>query len=178
MEIIKPSQVLSPETVRVLRNNTRNPLVNDLVPFIEFWDAEKTIGEFRKYYSLSWKLPASAKDSISANFDNLVNDSLALPDMLVELVSAGNDGLYALSAFGGCLFYLRQAFLDETLLNCAKFEPLPCSDFCSTIQNSYMILDAAALENLEILENNRNGGPTGYVQVTTFNRLRKLSLQS
>ncbi|XP_038987619.1 DNA mismatch repair protein MSH6 isoform X2 [Phoenix dactylifera] len=161
VEIIKPSKVLSPETERVLRNNTRNPLVNDLVPFTEFWDAEKAIGEVRKYYSLSRKLPASANDSISANFENPASDSLALPYVFAELVSAGDDGLYALSAFGGCLFYLRQAFLDETLLNCAKFEPLPCSGFFSTIQNSYMILDAAALENLEILENNRNGGPSG-----------------
>lgn len=161
VEIIKPSKVLSPETERVLRNNTRNPLINDLVPSTEFWDAEKTTSEIRKYYSLSRKLAASANDSFLANLDNLVNGSGGLPDVLTELMSAGNDGLYALSALGGCLFYLRQAFLDEALLKCAKFESLPCSGFFSTLWNPYMILDSAALENLEILENNRNGGPSG-----------------
>ncbi|KAL2556503.1 DNA mismatch repair protein [Forsythia ovata] len=45
-----------------------------------------------------------------------------LPGILCELVNAGEDGSYALSVLGGTLFYLKQAFLDETLLGFANFE--------------------------------------------------------
>ncbi|CAL9753886.1 unnamed protein product [Musa acuminata subsp. burmannicoides] len=159
VEVIKPSKALSPETERVIKNNTRNPLVNNLLPFDEFWDAERTINEIRKYYSLSEHYLAAQNGCTSA--DNAGNCPVDLPDVLTELVNAGIDGSYALSALGGCLFYLRQAFLDEKLIKCAKFERLPCSGFFNNLQKPYMILDAAALENLEILENNRSGGLSG-----------------
>lgn len=158
VEVIKPSKMLSPETERVLKNNTRNPLFNDLIPNVEFWDAEKTIAEICKYYRQS-------NSDISTDIDNVRNDSVTLPLVLNELVSAGTGGSCALSALGGCLFYLRQAFLGDALLKCAEFEPLPCSGHDRTLQKPYMILDAAALENLEILENIKNGGPSGYFEV-------------
>ncbi|OAY70755.1 DNA mismatch repair protein MSH6, partial [Ananas comosus] len=154
VEVIKPSKLLSPETERVLKNNTRNPLFNDLIPNVEFWDAEKTIAEICKYYCQS-------NSDISTDIDNVRNDSVTLPLVLNELVSAGTGGSCALSALGGCLFYLRQAFLGDALLKCAEFDPLPCSGHDRTLQKPYMILDAAALENLEILENIKNGGPSG-----------------
>ncbi|WOK94006.1 DNA mismatch repair protein MSH6 [Canna indica] len=157
IEIIKPSKVLTSGTERVIKNNTRNPLVNDLLPSEEFWDAEKTVTEIRKYYNLS----AIMVDNDGTSADNGENSLQGLPDVLTELVSAGIDGSYALSALGGCLFYLRQAFLDEKLLKCAKFERLPCSAFFQRHQKPYMILDAAALENLEIMENNKDGGLSG-----------------
>ncbi|XP_072995622.1 DNA mismatch repair protein MSH6 [Typha latifolia] len=161
VEIIKPSKMLSPETERVLKNNTRNPLVNQLVPSVEFWDAEKTITEIRKYYSLLKHLAVLPNGGISTDGDNVEANSCALPHFLDKLVCSGTSGSYALSALGGCLFYLRQAFLDEKLLKCAEFEPLPCSGMIKTPQQPFMILDAAALENLEILENIRSGGPSG-----------------
>ncbi|XP_042414294.1 DNA mismatch repair protein MSH6 isoform X1 [Zingiber officinale] len=157
VEVIKPSRTLSLETERVIRNNTRNPLVNDLKPSVEFLDAEKTVNEVRKYYSLS-ALSSSSKSIVTSN--NGGDSTGELPDILIELVNSGNDGSCALSALGGCLFYLRQAFLDEKLLKCAKFERLPCLAFLNKLQKSYMMLDAAALENLEILENS-NGGLRG-----------------
>ncbi|XP_077230446.1 MUTS homolog 6 [Tasmannia lanceolata] len=145
VEIIKPAKALSPETERVLMKHTRSPLVNDLVPFLEFWDAEKTVDEVRNIYRL---------------FANGIGSG-CLPDILSELVNAGENGKYALSALGGCLFYLRQAFMDETLLRFGKFEQLPCLGVRNAPQKAYMTLDAAALENLEIFENSRNGGPSG-----------------
>ncbi|URE02376.1 DNA mismatch repair protein [Musa troglodytarum] len=159
VEVVRPSKALSPETERIIKNNTRNPLVNNLLPFDEFWDAERTINEIRKYYSSSEHYLVAQNGCTSA--DNAGNGPVDLPDVLTELVNAGIDGSYALSALGGCLFYLRQAFLDEKLLKCAKFERLPCSGFFNNLQKPYMILDAAALENLEILENNRSGGLSG-----------------
>ncbi|KAF6156960.1 hypothetical protein GIB67_039721 [Kingdonia uniflora] len=111
----------------------------------QFWDADKTIDEVR---NISRRL----KDS---------NNCEDLPEVISKLVNAGKNGSCALSAFGGCLFYLRQAFLDETLLRFAKYELLPCSGYSEILQKPYMLIDAAAIDNLEIFENNRNGVSTG-----------------
>ncbi|CAM0951311.1 unnamed protein product [Alopecurus aequalis] len=152
VEIIKPAKMLSPETERALKNNTRDPLINDLLPSTEFWDAEKTIHEIEQYYSSS--------DSLASlqNTDGAQNNVGCLPDLLSELIGAG-DRAYALSALGGSLFYLKQVFLDNKVLPCAEFEPLTCSGLINNMQK-HMILDAAAIENLEILEN-ATGGLSG-----------------
>jgi DNA mismatch repair protein MSH6 len=139
--MIKPSNTLKLETEKALKNNTRDPLINELVPCLEFWDTKKTIEEVKVYYG------------------SVDGESAALPQVLRELVSSGKSSSCALSALGGCLFYLRQAFLDERLLKCAEFVPLPCGPLGGSIQK-YMILDSAALENLEVLEN-MSGGSSG-----------------
>lgn len=164
VEIVKPAKELSLETDKVLLRHTRSPLVNELVPVLEFWDAEKTIHEVKSIYehasdqSVSRSSSRENSDSISSSIEG----GLAfLPDVLAELVRAGENGSYALSALGGTLFYLKQAFLDETLLRFAKFELLPSSGFCDIISKPYLVLDAAALENLEIFENSRNGDSLG-----------------
>ncbi|XP_020269979.1 DNA mismatch repair protein MSH6 isoform X2 [Asparagus officinalis] len=165
VEIIKPSELLSPETENVLKYHTRNPLINNLVPSAEFWDAKKTIDEIR---NIHWVLTHSTSElSTYVNGDNSDNSDTSerhsggLPDVLSEVVTAGPNECCTLSALGGCLFYLRQAFLEEALLKCAKFERLQCSGFSATAKRTHMILDAAALENLEILENKKNGGLSG-----------------
>ncbi|XP_042476035.1 DNA mismatch repair protein MSH6 [Macadamia integrifolia] len=170
VEIIKPANFLSPETETVLMRNTRSPLVNSLVPVLEFWDSEKTIVEVRNIYK-----QLNDQTTLGSGSD-VAEGSECLPDVLAELVSAGKNGSCAISAFGGCLFYLRQAFLDESLLRFAKFELLPCSGFCDILQKPYMVIDAPALENLEMFENSRNGGSSGtlYAQlnhcVTAFGK--------
>lgn len=149
VELVKPAELLSPEAEKVLLRHTRNPLVNELVPLLEFWDAEKTVCEVKSTYS-------RADDS------QMEEDGFScLPDVLSELIGARENGICALSALGGALFYLKQAFLEETLLRFAKFELLPSSGFGGIISKPYMVLDAAALENLEIFENSRNGDSSG-----------------
>ncbi|KAL5560992.1 hypothetical protein UlMin_030739 [Ulmus minor] len=179
VEIIKPANELSLETEKVLLRHTRNPLVNELVPVLEFWSSEKTVFEAKSIYkrvaiqSVSESPSRQNTDAISS----CVEDELAfLPDVLAELVRAGDNGCYALSALGGTIFYLKQAFLDESLLKFAKFELLPSSGFSDIISKPYLVLDAAALENLEIFENSRNGDSSGtlYAQlnhcVTAFGK--------
>lgn len=165
VEIIKPSKQLSPETERVLLRYTRSPLVNELVPLLEFWDAVKTTNEVKSVYMRinGQRKSSSLKEAISHAVDSSVEDGSmdCLPNILSELVSARENGMHALSALGGTLFYLKQAFLDESLLRFAKFELLPCSGFSDIMQKPYMVLDAASLENLEIFENNRNGDSSG-----------------
>ncbi|KAL0371530.1 UNVERIFIED_CONTAM: DNA mismatch repair protein MSH6 [Sesamum angustifolium] len=171
VEIIKPSKLLCPETEKALFRHTRNPLVNELIPFSEFWNAEKTICEVTSIYQRIGDhacFSAANETALQPCDSSLENgNGNCLPDVLSDLVSVGEDGSQALSALGGTLFYLRQAFLDETLLRFAKFELLPCSGLGEITQKPYMVLDAAALENLEIFENSRNGDSSGtlYAQV-------------
>ncbi|KAF1891797.1 hypothetical protein Lal_00031606 [Lupinus albus] len=157
VEIIKPTKLLSAETERVLLKHTRNPLVNELVPIVEFWDADITVDHLKKFYR-------------HTNDVRVENDLLdCLPDVLQALVEAGDESRSALSALGGALYYLKQAFLDETLLRFAQFELLPSSGFCGLDSKPYMILDAAALDNLEVFENSQDGGSSG----TLFGQLNQ-----
>ncbi|CAI9105506.1 OLC1v1004437C1 [Oldenlandia corymbosa var. corymbosa] len=175
VEIIKPAKLLSPDTERILFRHTRNPLINDLVPLSEFWDAEKAIHEVKCIYQRvnSQTASLSQNDAVS---QTVSDGGDFLPSILAELVAAGEEGSYALSALGGTLFYLKNAFLDESLLRFAKFELLPCTGFGEIAQKPYMVLDSAAFENLEIFENSRNGDTEGtlYAQlnycVTAFGK--------
>jgi len=151
VEIVKPAKLLSAETERALLKHTRNPLVNELVPGVEFWDAGKTLDQLKKIYG-------NASD-VSVE-DNGLD---CLPDVLQELVKTGDKSISALSALGGALYYLKQSFLDERLLRFAQFELLPQSGFEELASKHYMVLDVAAMENLEIFENSRNGDSSGYV---------------
>ncbi|KAJ3677409.1 hypothetical protein LUZ60_003133 [Juncus effusus] len=142
VEIIKPSKTLSSQTEKSLKSHLRDPLINTLTPQIEFWDSNKTVKELTNYYGSD------------------EGESAKLPQALTELVNAGAKGSFAISALGGCLFYLKQAFLDEKLIKCGDFESLPCGARFGDVQK-YMVLDSAALENLELLENIRTGGSDG-----------------
>ncbi|KAI3449400.1 hypothetical protein Pfo_006065 [Paulownia fortunei] len=165
VEIIKPAKLLCPETEKALFRHTRNPLVNELIPFSEFWNAEKTISEVMSIYQRvgDHSCYSAGNETVVQSSDSSLGNggTNCLPDILSNLVSVGENGSQALSALGGTLFYLRQAFLDETLLRFAKFELLPFSGFGEITQKPYMVLDAAALENLEIFENSRNGDSSG-----------------
>jgi DNA mismatch repair protein MSH6 len=150
VEIVKPAKLLSAETERVLLKHTRNPLVNELIPNVEFWDADRTLDHLKRIYGHN--------NDFSAQDGGLD----CLPDVLLELVKTDHDSRSALSALGGALYYLKQAFLDEQLLRFAQFELLPCAVFSGLASKPYMVLDVVALENLEIFENSRNGESSGY----------------
>ncbi|KAD3068705.1 hypothetical protein R6Q59_017272 [Mikania micrantha] len=157
VEIIKPKKLLSPETERVLLRQTRNPVINELIPLEEFWDSEKTIQEIKKTYQ-----HISNKSISSSSNEPMSSDSKDyLPEILSELMTERKIGSFALSALGGTLFYLKKAFLDESLLRFATFELLPCSGLADVTSKPYMILDATALENLEVFENSVNGDSKG-----------------
>ncbi|CAN8308725.1 unnamed protein product [Cochlearia groenlandica] len=161
VEIIKPANVLSSATEKTIVRYTRNPLVNNLVPLAEFWDAEKTIHEVEIFYKKISGQPSPEGNILREGPLNNESGSSFLPKMLSELATGDNNDSLALSALGGAIYYLRQAFLDESLLRFAKFESLPCCDFSNFSKKQHMVLDASALENLEIFENSRNGGISG-----------------
>ncbi|KAJ6941380.1 hypothetical protein NC651_007233 [Populus alba x Populus x berolinensis] len=139
VEIVKPAKMLSTETERVMVRHTRNPLVNELAPLSEFWDAEKTVQEVKTIYKHIGDLlasgPLNKTDKTDLDTTNL-NVGEYRPSCLPNILSEFYESL-ALSALGGALYYLKQTFLDETLLRFAKFDSLPCSDFCENSRNVY-----------------------------------------
>ncbi|PPS13468.1 hypothetical protein GOBAR_AA07123 [Gossypium barbadense] len=163
VEIIKPTNLLSLETERAMLRHTRTPLVNELVPTAEFWDANKTVHEVKTIYKCINDQSAAGSVDVGTDAANTYEDDElgCLPPILSSLLRAGGNGSLALSALGGTLYYLKQAFLDVTLLRFAKYELLPSSGFSRIAQTPYMLLDAAALENLEIFENSGNGDSSG-----------------
>ncbi|KAL3604771.1 hypothetical protein D5086_005630 [Populus alba] len=132
VEIVKPAKMLSTETERVMVRHTRNPLVNELASLSEFWDAKKTVQEVKTIYKHIGDLlasgPLNKTDKTDLDTTNL-NVGEYRPSYLPNILSEFYESL-ALSALGGALYYLKQTFLDETLLRFAKFDSLPCSDFC------------------------------------------------
>ncbi|CAL1379465.1 unnamed protein product [Linum trigynum] len=168
VEIIKPAKSLSSDTERIISRHTRNILVNELVPVSEFWDVERTVIEVKAALKGINDQSSSKLPSKAGLIYNIEQEDLSfLPDILSHLVNKGEDGSLAVSAFGATLYYLKQAFLHETLLRFAKFESLPCSEFSDLAKRPYMILNASALENLDIFENSGTGDSSGtlYAQI-------------
>lgn len=196
VELIKPRGVLTEATERAIKDHTRQPLINLLAPGQEFWDAQRSKEEILEVYGSfnSDSKPSSGKTSKKKTAPNTEAQLQMVPQALRLFVEAGSQGEAALSAIGGCMFYLREALLDKTVLRLGRIELLPGSYGSSTADGladgskeavpeeeaearqgsssgkdampveqyePYMLLDSAALENLEIIENNRDGGTAG-----------------
>jgi DNA mismatch repair protein MSH6 len=104
------------------------------------------------------------------------NDSLGL--------TANSDYEYALSAFGGILYYLQKCLIDTEVMTMKNFELYKPVDNIVTnslkepsqikktfIKQKYMVLDSISLANLEIIENNYDGSQSGtlFEQVDSCN---------
>lgn len=197
VELIKPRGTLTWATEKALKDQTREALVTNLTPGLEFWDSKRTIEEValfwnrRKFENGDLKDVREMKDRLHV-----------LPDMLQSLANAGGEGEAALCALGGCVSYLRQSLLDQRLLSFGRFELLPGSDlpmqfpprncvvpnkpidenslcrfsFSAGCSEPQMVLDSSALENLDILENSHDAGTSGTLLgqldhcVTSFGR--------
>ncbi|XP_029925874.1 DNA mismatch repair protein Msh6 isoform X2 [Myripristis murdjan] len=165
-----PAQVLfekgnpSVETRKILKACLSSAMQEGLNAGTQFWDAQKTLKTLAEedYFKESVEndqetgnnvLPTVLKNMTSES------DSLSLtPKECYEL---------ALSALGGCIFYLKKCLVDQELLSMANFEEYvpvdvemekaagPASFFAKTRQR--MVLDGVTLANLEILQNGSGG---------------------
>ncbi|XP_034537690.1 DNA mismatch repair protein Msh6 isoform X4 [Notolabrus celidotus] len=160
-----PAEVLfekgnpSVETRKILKASLSSALQEGLTAGSQFWDAQKTLKTFSEedYFSDQGKgsrfIPALLKKMTSDS------DSLGLtPKEGYEL---------ALSALGGCVFYLKKCLVDQELLSMANFEEYvpvdvemeraagPAGFFAQTRQR--MVLDGVTLANLEIFQNGSGG---------------------
>uniref|UniRef100_A0A2K5RLM4 DNA mismatch repair protein n=1 Tax=Cebus imitator TaxID=2715852 RepID=A0A2K5RLM4_CEBIM len=156
---------LSKETKTILKSSLSSSLQEGLIPGSQFWDASKTLrilleeGYFREKLS----------DDIGAMLPQVLKGMTSESDCIG--LTPGEKSELALSALGGCVFYLKKCLIDQELLSMANFEeyiPLD-SDIVSTTRSGAvftkayqrMVLDAVTLNNLEIFLNGTNGSAEG-----------------
>lgn len=156
-EVLFEKGNLSVETRKILKASLSSALQEGLNASNQFWDAQKTLKTLSEedYFKEqgSGFLPPLLKKMTSES------DSLSLtPKDGYEL---------ALSALGGCIFYLKKCLVDQELLSMANFEEYvpvdvemekaagPASFFAQTRQR--MVLDGVTLANLEIFQNGSGG---------------------
>lgn len=156
-EVLFEKGNLSVETRKILKASLSSALQEGLNASSQFWDAQKTLKTLSEedYFKEqgSGFLPPLLKKMTSES------DSLSLtPKDGYEL---------ALSALGGCIFYLKKCLVDQELLSMANFEEYvpvdvemekaagPASFFAQTRQR--MVLDGVTLANLEIFQNGSGG---------------------
>ncbi|XP_030302530.1 DNA mismatch repair protein Msh6 isoform X2 [Calypte anna] len=155
---------LSVDTQKILKGSLVSCIQEGLISGSQFWNASKTLkvlleeGYFKeKQNSEGCFLPSVIKSLTSES------DSLGL--------TPGENSELALSALGGCVFYLKKCLIDQELLSLANFEEYVPVDI-STAKNvslysffaktdQRMVLDGVTLMNLEVLQNRTNGTTEG-----------------
>ncbi|XP_036027239.1 DNA mismatch repair protein Msh6 [Onychomys torridus] len=158
---------LSTETKTVLKSSLSSCLQEGLIPGSQFWDATKTLRTLLEEGYFTGKL---GEDSGAGAVLPRVLKSMTSESDSVGL-TPGEKSELALSALGGCVFYLKKCLIDQELLSMANFEdyfPLD-SDMVTTVRpgalftraNQRMVLDAVTLNNLEIFLNGTNGSTEG-----------------
>ncbi|KAL1519505.1 hypothetical protein AB1Y20_023022 [Prymnesium parvum] len=137
-EVVVDESRISRSAFTLLRRSVPEGLFNMLPPSA-FWDAEE----------------ATSQINSSDYFHNL--DNAAWPKALQD---ARQSSPVALAAFGGCVSYLRKLLLDKQLLSLGAVNQWQPTD--ATEQGArHLILDAKALENLEVFENSSDKGSKG-----------------
>ncbi|XP_068182985.1 DNA mismatch repair protein Msh6 isoform X2 [Antennarius striatus] len=165
-----PAEVLfekgnpSIETRKILRASLSSALQEGLGAGTQFWDAQKTLktlSEENYFTESSGKNQGTGSDFLPALLKKMTSES----DSLCLTPKEGYE--LALSALGGCIFYLKKCLVDQELLSMANFEEYipvdvemekatgPTSFFAQTRQR--MVLDGVTLANLEILQSGSGG---------------------
>lgn len=144
---IKPKEILCEKNnlcstaVKIIKFNAHNShqIWNHLNPFSEFWDYDTALENLvkGKYYD--------AED---------LDDYSNFPKVLLD---AKDNHPVAFNAFGGLLYYLRTLKLDTSIMSLGNIHEYKISKKGST----HMLLDGITLNNLEILNNNFDGGDKG-----------------
>ncbi|CAM4539461.1 unnamed protein product [Lepidochelys olivacea] len=162
---------LSADTHKILKGSLSSSMQEGLISGSQFWNASKT-------------LKTLIEESYFEDKQN-VDDRFILPPVIKSMTSEidslgltpGENSELALSALGGCVFYLKKCLIDQELLSLANFEEYVPVDidvvkakgsssfFAKT--NQRMVLDGVTLTNLEILQN----GTTGTTEGTLLERI-------
>ncbi|GAA6213920.1 DNA mismatch repair protein Msh6 [Lates japonicus] len=165
-----PAEVLfekgnpSVETRKILKASLSSALQEGLNSGTQFWDAQKTLKTFSEedyFKETSGKKQATGNNFLPPLLKKMTSES----DSLCLTPKEGYE--LALSALGGCIFYLKKCLVDQELLSMANFEEYvpvdvemekaagPASFFAQTRQR--MVLDGVTLANLEIFQNGSGG---------------------
>ncbi|XP_036604458.1 DNA mismatch repair protein Msh6 [Trichosurus vulpecula] len=156
---------LSAETRKVLKGSLSSSIQESLTPGSQFWDAAKTLRTLHEEGYFKEKLNVADGAVLPPVLKNMTSESDTIgltPNEKSEL---------ALSALGGCVFYLKKCLIDYELLSMANFEEyIPVdADMVKAVKPSAvfakrecrMVLDAVTLSNLEILQSAVNGSTEG-----------------
>lgn len=152
------------ETRKILKASLSSALQEGLNAGTQFWDAQKTLKMLSEsdYFS-----EAAGKDEGAGNsfLPELLKGMTSESDSLCLTPKEGCE--LALSALGGCMFYLKKCLVDQELFSMANFEEYvpvdvemekaagPVSFFSKTRQR--MVLDGVTLANLDIFQNGSGG---------------------
>ncbi|KAM4599223.1 DNA mismatch repair protein Msh6 isoform 2-T2 [Fundulus diaphanus] len=162
-----PAEVLyekgnpSAETRKILKASLSSALQEGLNAGSQFWDAQKTL----KTLSEENYFEEMSGDESGGFLPPLLKRMTSESDSLSLTPKEGYE--LALSALGGCVFYLKKCLVDKELLSMANFEEYvpvdveleqaagPATSFSQTRQR--MVLDGVTLANLEIFQNGCGG---------------------
>ncbi|MCI4376690.1 hypothetical protein PGIGA_G00191290 [Pangasianodon gigas] len=169
-----PAQVLfekgnlSAETRKIFKAALSSAMHESLNAGSQFWDAQKTL----KTLADEDYFKESKEESDNSSGSALPSALKAMTSESDSLGLTPKDGHeLALSALGGCIFYLKKCLVDQELLSMANFQEYVPVDveiqqsenassfFAQTCQR--MVLDGVTLANLEILQNGSTGGTEG-----------------
>lgn len=144
---LKPKEILCEKNnlcstaVKIIKFNAHSShqIWNNLNPFSEFWDYDTALENLvkGKYYE--------AED---------LDDYSNYPKILLDYK---DNHPIAFNAFGGLLYYLRNLKLDESIMSLGNIKEYQISKNTS----KHMLLDGITLNNLEMLNNNFDGGDKG-----------------
>lgn len=162
-----PAEVLfergnpSAETRKILKASLASALQEGLNAGTQFWDAQKTLKTLSEENYFEETDGGESSGFLPALLKRMTSES----DSLCLTPKEGYES--ALSALGGCIFYLKKCLVDKELLSMANFEEYtpvdvelekaagPAVFFSKTRQR--MVLDGVTLANLEIFQNGSGG---------------------
>ncbi|KAM3606369.1 uncharacterized protein V6R79_014979 [Siganus canaliculatus] len=163
-EVLFEKGNLSGETRKILKVSLSSALQEGLNAGTQFWDAQKTLKTLSEedYFRETTDKDEGAGGTF---LPVLLKEMTSESDSLCLTPKEGYE--LALSALGGCIFYLKKCLVDQELLSMANFEEYvpvdvemekasgPASFFARTRQR--MVLDGVTLANLEIFQNGTGG---------------------
>ncbi|NXP31922.1 MSH6 protein, partial [Leiothrix lutea] len=156
---------LSVDTQKILKGSLVSCIQEGLISGSQFWNASKTLKVLLEEGYFKEKQNSENGCSLPSVIKSLTSESDSLG------LTPGENSELALSALGGCVFYLKKCLIDQELLSQANFEEYVPVDvatakamsssslFAKTGQR--MVLDGVTLMNLEVLQNGTNGTTEG-----------------
>ncbi|KAK0138401.1 DNA mismatch repair protein Msh6 [Merluccius polli] len=166
-----PAQVLfekgnlSVETRKILKSSLSSAMQEALTANTQFWDAQKTLKTLAEEDYFKESVGKEDQEAGGNILPTVLKNMTSEADSLGLTPKEGYE--LALSALGGCMFYLKKCFVDHELLSMANFEEYvpvdvemekaagPSGFFAQTRQR--VVLDGVTLANLEILQNGSGG---------------------
>ncbi|NWQ63822.1 MSH6 protein, partial [Neopipo cinnamomea] len=156
---------LSMDTQKILKGSLVSCIQEGLISGSQFWNASKTLKVLLEEEYFKEKQNSENGCSLPSVIKSLTSESDSLG------LTPGDNSELALSALGGCVFYLKRCLIDQELLSRANFEEYVPVDIATakTMSSSSlfaktdqrMVLDGVTLMNLEVLQNGTNGSTEG-----------------